>query len=542
MRLYSKYGINVHKLKFSGLQPEHGQINKSACYLLMANTEEHGLDLALASLCDDSKNFMISQNIDRFLAKCTDENQRLIKPFVLDKDYFTSHRQSYLEQLIEELSFYAGFKSSHIIVHFSEDLLVNFDADFARKLLRKCNQLAGRYKFSLVLLLTGQQASDTASLFLANNHLLHGMAQLNSHLMNHRLQFDFWRHESGITCKDVYQVEFDDEVGEVIVELEQSESLRDEDYHTNLDQVFIVKDLLPSDTQLPPNYHVCQDNQDVIDQVLENKAATAVLYASKNIEKSVLAAQCYKLREACGPWLKIVIKNRDGILRHHDECVFLTLGVNLILHTTTDISRLMSQVQALQGVKFARKLPKDYKTVLVHADGVEEKGYLVPAHFIQATMRQREASLSTGISGVLVVLDLIKGIEPIDALRLFSVKRGGDFFTASNNQVLLYLHACRENDVTNALERLFRLAISEFFSAHSIYSQDLYIDQICRDLKQADENQETEDFSILLMEASQDETPLKLSTSGRSSNAVDIERFPSRKKCQPFELKLLEAN
>ncbi|MDE3271114.1 cellulose biosynthesis protein BcsE [Pseudoalteromonas sp. G4] len=528
----------MHKLNFSGIQLEQAKIAKSATYLLFANSEDFGIELAMSSLDEQNKNFIISQDPDRFLAKAKHWSKASCQTFSLDKGFFIENRSSFIEQTFEELSFYAGFSNGHLIIHFSEALTSRFDEKFIARFLQKSEQLAEKYNVSLLFLMTGKSALEKTKEFILHNDLLAGLAHLNSHLMNHRLVFDFWRHSEGISTKVSYLLYFDESPYAQIEEHHEDDNIL---YQQNLDQVFIAKELLPSDTKLPPNYHVCEDNNSVLESAKSNKAATVVLYASRDVEKAVLAAQCYELREHCGPWLKIVIKNKDGVLRHHDECVFLTLGVNLILHTTTDISRLMSQVQALQGVKFARVLPKDYKAVLAHANGVEVKGYLTPQHFVDAVKIQREASLSTGISGVLVALDLIKGIDAIDALRLFSVKRNGDFFTANRSQVLLYLHGCRENDVTNALERLFRLAISEFFVAHAIYSQDLYIEEICRDLKLADENKELEDYSIQLLESALEEQPLAMSTSGRTSVVSDINRFPSRKECKPFTLELMDS-
>lgn len=530
----------MHKLNFLGIQSDHGLIFKAATYALFANSEEAGIELALSSINEQSKSFVISQDPERFSAK-SDKWPQLKKAqlFALDTSFFIENSTQFISQTIEELSYYSGFRGAHLIIHFSEDLANHFEAKLVKKLLHKTQFIAERYNISLIFLFTGKTAQQKAPTFLAHSKLIDGVAHLNSHLMNHNLYFDFWRSEKGVVSQVSYQLFFEQPVS---AELNVQNEANAEPVYQNLEQVFISKELLPSETKLPPHYLICDDNQSVAEHARENKAATVVLCASHDVKKTELAALCYELRDVCGPWLKIVIKNKDGVLRHHDECVFLTLGVNLILHTTTDISRLMSQVQALQGVKFVRTLPKDYKAVLAHAKGVEAKGYLTPNSFVDAVKLQREASLSTGISGVLVILDLIKGVEPIDALRLFSVKRNGDIFTANQSQVLLYLHACRENDVDNAIERLFRLAISEFFVAHSIYSQDLYIEQVCRELKHADDNKELEDFSVQLLESAVEQVPLAMSTSGRTAVVHDINRFPSRKPCKAHPLKLLENN
>ena len=519
------------------MNDEHGQITKSATYVFIANSEEAGLELAISSLSPDDKNFIVSQMPERIKSKSDNGLLSKARCFLLDTQFFIDSSTQFFSQTIEELSYYSGFRNAHLIIHFSEDLIAYFNSNVIKRLLQKSHLLSDKYNLSVVLLFTGKSMQQISPIFLAHSKLLDGLAHLHSHLMSHNLIFDFWRTKSGVASQISYQLFFEQPM---FAELNHDENDNNEFAYQTFNKVFIAKTLLLSETKLPPNYQVCEDNYDVAQYARGNNSATVVLCASHDEKKSNLAALCYELRASCGPWLKIVVKNKDGVLRHHDECVFLTLGVNLILHTTTDISRLMSQVQALQGVKFVRTLPKDYKSVLEQAKGVEEKGYLTPTAFVEALKLQREASFSTGISGVLVTLDLIKGVEPIDALRLFSVKRNGDIFTANNSQVLLYLHACRENDVFNAIERLFRLAISEFFVAHSIFSEDLYIEQICRELKQADENKELEDFSVQLLEAEIEQQPLAMSTSGRTTTMNDINRFPSRKPCQPSPLKFME--
>ncbi|WP_100913061.1 cellulose biosynthesis protein BcsE [Pseudoalteromonas spongiae] len=527
----------MHKLNFLGIQQEHGSIAKSAVYALFADSEDAGVELALTSLEEGSRNFLLSLDPIHFTSKSRCMAFDKLHAFTIDKLYYEQNSYKFVSQVFEELNYHGGLRNSHIVIHLPEELLVDIESEFVKHFLKRCKALSELYEISLVLLLTGKIAHQKVTLFFEQSTFLRGLGRMTSKNMTHKLYFDFWHHPNGVASNITYTAFFDDRP---YVQLEEQVYEDEPEFQPNLDQVFIAKELLPSDTKLPPNYMVCNDNESVVNAARANNLATVVLCAARGIDKVKLAGQCYKLRKSRGAWLKIIVKNKDGVLRHHDECVFLTLGVNLILHTTTDVSRLMSQVQAVQGVKFVRSLPKDYKRVLAHANGVSAKGYLRPLEFIDAVKLQREASLSTGISGVLVILDLIKGVEPIDALRLFSVKRNGDIFTANQSQVLLYLHACRENDVTNALERLFRLTISEFFISHIIYSEDLFIEQQCRDLMLAHENSELEDYSKLLQESNINNFPSVLKTSEYAAVTIDNDRPASRKQCEAFPLKLLE--
>ena len=206
------------------------------------------------------------------------------------------------------------------------------------------------------------------------------------------------------------------------------------------------------------------------------------------------------MRKQCGRKLKLVIQNVDGVIRHQDECLFLTLGVNLILYSFSEPSRLLSQIQSIQGFQFSRPLPSSIDDVLKYSDSVLHKGYLPLSDFAKQVTKHSDSAANLGVSGVLVVLELLPRIDAIHPLHLFHVKREGDIFSYVDGQVYLYLHACREHDVDSAIKHLFKLDIADFFISKNVIADHFYIQQECRRLAREYQATQVPDYTEQLQE------------------------------------------
>lgn len=531
----------MYRLNISGLTSKEAELAHSRCYVMLSKNEEAGIELAISSASNQYTNFIVSQNIERFFDCNLFTNATLtyegfcnyVKPFEIDENFFLDNPNVYFKRLFEELSFYSKFKRSLTILHLSENMLVSMPALLLEKIIPRIRQIASQNKSCIVLLLSGRKALDYRSSLMALSDQLGGLINIETEATRSQLIYDFWHHTQGVSKHVIYNVELAGSY-RAIQQTKEDEPLSANGFVDN-DKVYINKKLLRSNTKLPPNYDICDDNDEIYYLAKIANAATLIFCADKDEDKEELAKKCFRLRKQRGNWLKIVIKNNDGVLRHHDECVFLTLGVNLIMHTTTDISRIMSQVQAIQGIKFGRLLPADYVSVLDNAKSSDLKGYL-PAHeFVDEVKKQRDAALNTGTSGVLVCLRLLPRIQPLDVLSLFSLNRSGDIITASEKVIYLYLHACRENDVDVALTRLFRLSIREFFSEHQIHSQDLYVDEVLRELRKQAMAREVRDYSDSL---SQSKNQL-IEQASNSSQFFELNTGPpERQQPQKISLKL----
>ncbi|CCQ11146.1 protease BcsE [Pseudoalteromonas luteoviolacea B = ATCC 29581] len=502
----------MRKLALNGLDEQSITLAGSSSYVLLASSEEQGLQYAMASIAKDEKNIIISEDIERFYAKdplplfgwtWSDVNSVCLS-FRLNRRYLL--QKGGVKRLLEEILFYPQARQSHLIIHLDEELLTSFTFQALTTLFIHVDNFVRQHGNSVLWVLTGEFALTLLDPLRRFNHVVAGLIITTTEAVSQTLFIDYWRHPTGYITKVSCQVT---SLSPLTLKIYHKQEVGHFQQFTDQSHVLINRSLVPSNTKLPPNYTIFESNDELYEEAKGKKAATVIFEIDKATDLLRLGEQCLYLRKTAGNWLKIVLKNTDGVIRHKDECIFLTVGVNLILHSATDISRLLSQVQAIQGYKFARPLPQHFNDVVSHAQGSLEKGYLPVFRFIDEVLKHRESSLNTGVSGVLIVLKMQKGLDIESVLPLFKVKRSGDIFTATDKSVYLYLNACRENDVDLALTRLFRLSLGEFFLFHDIYSSELSIEEQCRTLRKMAMNADVTNYSKLI----------------DSSNIADLTKF-----------------
>ena len=315
------------------------------------------------------------------------------------------------------------------------------------------------------------------------------------------LEYDYWCHKEGVIAgRSVNLQLYDGQLALIEEEQEADEKSQPTAQDFDEDEVWLTRSAVPEGTKLPVFYKIIDDNDALFSKGLTKKSATLVFAVSRYTDLKVLAKDCFSLRKKCGRRLKLVIQNVDGIIRHQDECLFLTLGVNLILYSYSEPSRLLSQIQSIQGFQFSRPLPKSIDDVLKYSENVLAKGYLPPVKFAEQVAKHSDSAANLGVSGVLVLMQLLPRIDAIHPLHLFHVKREGDIFSFADGTVYLYLHACREHDVESAIKHLFKLQVSDLFMSKNVIADHFYIQQECRRMQRHFANTEITDFTQQLQE------------------------------------------
>lgn len=526
-------------LAINGLGGKSFSLVDSSSYVVLAGSVEQGVEYGLSSISKNVNNFLISEDVERFYTKDLpllfnwqwSDLEKNCYPFRINRTYFL--RKNGFEQLLNEIKFYPQSKNSHIIIHLGEELLKPISLDTVKTMMQQADEFAREMKSTILWVLTGDLALTLFDKLRRFNQVIAGLVTVATEAASQTLFFDFWRHETGYFTEVSCQV-----TSHTPLTLKVYEKLDSGHFQQFADQneVLLTQAIVPSDTKLPPTYQVFESNEALFVAVQEKKAATIVFNINKKTDQNALAEQCFQLRKSNGNWLKIVLKNTDGVIRHKDECLFLTVGVNLILHSSTDISRLMSQIQAIQGYKFSRPLPPSFAEVLSYSQGSSEKGYLSVFSFIDEVFRHRETAVNTGVSGVMVVLTLQKGLDAGDVVSLFNVKRSGDIFTATEKHIYIYLNACRENDVDLALSRLFRLSLGEFFLFHDVFSTELSIEEQCRVIRKAAMNGDVQDYSSQI--ESSNVADLNQSQARSTENSKQEFSDFNRKNATPISLKV----
>jgi len=498
----------VHNFNITGLEPAAKELKSASSYAVLAPLDNFVIEVALHSVNASLNNdiFVVSQEIESFFDSSFSNalnlayEQSRVHPFSLSSgtQQFTAEQLN--QNIIKEISAYKRLNNAIVFIHFNTAQINSVDDASLKLIMREYNDFSQKTGATLLFLISGPDITNYRFLFRCLNKFLDGLMFVDNDSAMRVLEYDYWGHSKGIIASEHFQLSISGDQFVVQEALNKENKSLQESAITDENEVWLVQNVVPEGTKLPAHYKMLKDNNALFNKGPKVEAATLIFSVTRYTDLSLLGKQCFELRKNCGRWLKLVIQNVDGVIRHQDECLLLTLGVNLILYSSTEPSRLLSQVQSIQGFQYTRPLPPSVEHVLKYTENTFSKGYLPFNEFTKQVEVHSDSAVNLGVSGVLVKLELLPRIDPIHPLHLFHIKREGDVFSIAENTVYLYLHACRENDVNNAIKHLFKLTTSDFFAQQNVISDHFYIQQECKQLRRFYTGKKLVDFSKQLSE------------------------------------------
>ncbi|ALS33687.1 hypothetical protein PTRA_a2614 [Pseudoalteromonas translucida KMM 520] len=535
----------MHQLNISGLEPFAKELQTASSYAVLAPQDNIVIEFVLHCVNESYLGdvFIVSTQVESFFDLPSSTNlitayeNKQVYPFSFSAQKKDLGVKLLVKKMLNELSAYSEITESLIFIHFSTEQLESIKEPEVEQLIEYFTLFIKRTNATLLLLVSGPEIVKYRFIIRSLNKLFDGSVFIDD-AATRTLDYDYWRHSSGIFTNEQYQLVFKNK--QLIAQktiVNEAKKHGGKNFFDE-DDVWLVQSAVPEGTKLPVYYQTVKDNKDLFDKGPRLAAATLVFSVTRYTDLTQLAKHCFELRKHCGRWLKLVIQNVDGIIRHQDECLFLTLGVNLILYSFSEPSRLLSQIQSIQGFQFSRPLPPSVEHVLQYTENTFSKGYLPFIEFTRQVEIHSDSAVNLGVSGVLVKLELLPRIDPIHPLHLFHIKREGDVFSVADNTIYLYLHACRENDVDNAIKHLFKLEISDFFVQQNLISDHFYIQQECKQLRRFYKDKSVIDYSEQLTENNSYEFAPSLIV----NTAIDIESpelvITERADATPIVMKL----
>ncbi|MBW4966395.1 cellulose biosynthesis protein BcsE [Pseudoalteromonas sp. CR1] len=498
----------MHNFNIPGLEPAAKELKSASSYAVLAPLDNFVVELALHAVNQSLSNdiYIVSQEVESFFespysaALNNAYKRNKVHPFS-----FSSETQHYSTErtnkgIIKEISAYKNLKNALVFIHLHTELLSATSEENIGVILSDYSEFAKKSGVTLLFLISGPEVTHYRFLMRRLNTIFDGLIFVDNDSATRVLDYDYWLHSTGVFAEKQFQLAIENNQFAVSETNINEQKMPNGSHFPDEDDVWLVQSAVPIGTKLPTHYYTAKDNNELFDKGPKLKAATLVFAVTRYTDLAQLGKQCFELRKSCGRWLKLVIQNVDGVIRHQDECLFLTLGVNLILYSFSEPSRLLSQIQSIQGFQFSRPLPPSVEHVLKFTENTFSKGYLPFDEFTRQVEVHSDSAVNLGVSGVLVKLELLPRIDPIHPLHLFHIKREGDVFSLADNTVYLYLHACRENDVNNAIKHLFKLQTNDFFVQQNVISNHFHIQQECKQLRRFYAGKPVVDYSKQLTE------------------------------------------
>jgi len=539
----------VHNFNITGLEPVAKELKSASSYAVLAPLDNLVIELALHAINPSLINdiFIVSQEVETFFDSSFSaplnyayEHNR-VHPFSLTPETQHYSIERINSGIIKEISAYKRLNEALVFVHFNTRQLNSAGEKSLELMMKEYSDFVRSTGATLLFLISGTDIANYRFLVRRLNNVFDGLVFVDNDSVARVLGYDYWRHSTGVIAGEYYRLilsnnQFVAEAGSI----SEGEKPKGSDFSDEGD-VWLVQSAVPEGTKLPLHYKSVKDNNVLFAIGPKVEAATLVFSVTRYTDLALLGKQCFELRKNCGRWLKLVIQNVDGVIRHQDECLFLTLGVNLILYSFSEPSRLLSQIQSIQGFKFSRLLPLSVEDVLKYTENTFSKGYLPFNEFTKQVEIHSDSAVNLGVSGVLVKLELLPRIDPIHPLHLFHIKREGDVFSIAENTVYLYLHACRENDVDNAIKHLFKLETSDFFVQQNVISDHFYIQQECKQLRRFYKGKSIIDFSKKLAENNSYKFAPDIANSVNENINTPEFSSTSRPDAKPFVMKLRDS-
>ncbi|WP_017444649.1 cellulose biosynthesis protein BcsE [Gayadomonas joobiniege] len=404
-----------------------------------------------------------------------------------------------IRAILNELKIYKNFAGSVLILSLDANQLYHLKEQELVNLANYLKSQAERWQLTLYVNLYGPATPKLSPSLHKLGEYFSGFLTVQEQSQVTQLFIDYWISSAGVSYQK--NILLDEDSGQWQVrEIPPSTDVSKEEYNSAYDEkeVWVVAAAINALAQMPAVYRQIESNQALFKKAQQLTAATVVFVVTRHTDLVYLARQCYRLRIERGAWLKIVVQNLDGIVRHRDESLLLNSGVNLILYQLSHPSRFISSIESMQGLKFTRKMPPDFDFLVKNIEVSRAYGYRTMDAFCKQVISVSQAADNLSVSSVLVRLTLLPSSQPIHALRILQVKREGDLYTNFKNDIILYLSACRISDVDRALEHMFFLDVDEFFVRKSVISEHFYIQQFCRAQLKDPLLQQAQDYSTQL--------------------------------------------
>jgi cellulose biosynthesis protein BcsE len=368
--------------------------------------------------------------------------------------------------VLQELRHWGGAAKRLLIINGAEKMFANFDA----AMLREWRHWA-ESKSHVVLFIVRQSPTEKTGVItslLPISHLFSGVARLKSVYGAAKWEVFHWFDHDGVIAGKTYPI-CKSEIGRLALLPAESAVEAALPPAADEQQVWTMRCAFLANEIVNTSWQMVEKISDVAAIIGNAVAATIVIGFTPESEFTMIARAVFDLRKRYGPRLKIVLREVNSRLRYSQEALMVRLGANMIVCAEVSYSRFLNQIVMVQGQIFPFNLPASYEQAVAETLLEQEQGYLPPAEFCRAVANTLEHSRIVNVENVLLRLPLAYGLLPSDALRYCNIKRPGDFCSADNGHVYLFLYACRESDVDGALDRLFGLPVSELFNKEELF-------------------------------------------------------------------------
>ena len=220
--------------------------------------------------------------------------------------------------------------------------------------------------------------------------------------------------------------------------------------------------MLEGTPSLSKHWYLFESREALLAEARNARQATVIVGIDNSHQLLDLAQQLHDLREQCGPTLKIVVREMEPAVRYRDERLLLACGANLIVPDGTLLSRFLSMIESVQGQRWQYSQNSDFATLLERQRPPQIRGLVSPREFFE-TVEQIYNDSSGEVTHQLVRFQPVPGLAEELFLNQMCLRRYGDFACVLDEDLYLFLFACRADGLDPALGNICRLPWRDMF-------------------------------------------------------------------------------
>lgn len=467
------------------------RLNSSMLFCASCDSKATAINYGLFTLLNNTRNFSyrylvlddITQKDIRNNFFAPEEKLSEIKAHV----YSNKNKGHMLKWIVSDFKHINALDENSLFVIIVKDTLYKDTKSVQiSNILENIKKFAMVNKSTVLLINYGVNQLEINSTLLKNSTSVDGLQSVKKSSINYDLNVFFWTAEDGEVSHGQSELNLTEKGFESIINKED-ESYLGNDYQ----DCFVVGSDFKPDKVLYNRIEQFPDNQSMYETAMKKAISCTCffnIYSRMDIDK--ISGMVYRLRLKKGKNLKIFVLDRTNGLRANSAKFLMDCGVNFIFDFNAKSAYINTVLPSLKNLTLKNEIQIDYDTLKDRYYRIEREknGYLEKKQFIRKVAELISVDNAYEGDGALVLLRPHHKIEIESAVGQFKPKRGGDYCTIADGNVVVFLPSCRNGDLAIGLRHVFNTGYDKLFMSYSAAFTKADIITLLREIDAKEEN------------------------------------------------------
>lgn len=453
---------------YLGIQKLVLQLQKlvsSGIYFMTTQSKETAITAALSCLYhnsnEDALRYLTLNEVSKEdILSCGFDNEFLLK--IKAHVFEDKGKNNILKNLTRDFQFMkVNDKNSLLVVLLDEIAYLPYEGLELEQLLSEFSYYTSSYNTSLLFISFGHNPEQVVSKLLKMSQHISGICSILKNPSTMTLATEFWRSEDGAFAQGQNKIVLTKEGYEIIVDETNASASVDNGVCYTKNNGFTP------DNTLFTNIKLFNDNKTLFEDAMKN-AVAACIFLTLDTRDGIdeLASLIYQLRTTRGKHIKIFVLEKVQGIRASSEHFLLICGANFLFDSASKNYYINAMMPTLKNFTYENQITSPFENLLesYHLIENESNGFLMPTAFIDKITNLLQQQINNAkVEAAFVWLEPKDSLDLETCISQFKPKRGGDYCTAVDGKVILFLPTCRNGELSTTLAHTFNTEPAEMF-------------------------------------------------------------------------------